>query len=278
MGMTFDHVKLSRSHQRVADYILKNIEGIPFMVEEDIASACEVSVSTVSRFWAEIDCRNLKEFKHRVKKEGLVSPSLKLQVAFERMEEQGSAAAQMLDTLHYVQQTAERLSQHEFDKAVRALVEASTIHVYGPGSAHSLATLLEFRLTRFGNRVRMIEHGGHELLESLIHMRTGDAVVLFGFVAESPELATLLDYAAQCGCRTLLITDLAVSDMRQKADIALYSARGEVWEFHSMAAPLILLESLIVAVGKSQEQRALRHSEQLHRLRRQYSKWLPKRL
>ncbi len=278
MGLTFDHVKLSRSHQRVADYILKNIEGIPFMVEEDIASACEVSVSTVSRFWAEIDCRNLKEFKHRVKKEGLVSPSLKLQVAFERMEEQGSAAAQMLDTLHYVQQTAERLDQHEFDKAVRALVEAGTIHVYAPGSARSLATLLEFRLTRFGNRIRMIEHGGHELLESLIHMRNGDTLVLFGFVAESPELATLFDYATQCGCRTLLITDLAVSDMRQKADITLYSARGEVWEFHSMAAPLILLESLIVAVGKSQEQRALRHSEQLHRVRRQYSKWLPKRV
>lgn len=276
--LTFDHVQLSRSHQRVADYILKNIDGIPFMVEEDIASACAVSVSTVSRFWAEIECRNLKEFKHRVQKEGLVSPSRKLQSAFDRMDEQGSAAAQMMDSTEYIRQTADRLEQKDIDLAVRFLSEAGTIHIYGPGSARALASLLEFRLTRFGNRVRTIDYGGHELLESFIHMRSGDAVVLFGFVAESPELASLLEYTHEIGCRTILITDLTVSEMRKKADIALYTARGEVWDFHSMAAPLILLETLIVAVGKSQEQLAIKQGEKLHRLRRQYSKWLPKKV
>ncbi|MEW4371706.1 MurR/RpiR family transcriptional regulator [Paenibacillus kandeliae] len=278
MGLTFDHVKLSRSHQRVADYILKHIDGIPFMVEEDIASACEVSVSTVSRFWAEIECRNLKEFKNRVKKEGLISPTRKLQSAFERLEEQGSTTAQIMDTVDYLQQTADRLEQKEFDRAVRMLTEANTIHIYAPGSARALAELLQFRLTRFGNRVRTMDYGGHEILEYLIHLRTGDAVVMFGFVSESPEMATLFDYARQCGCHIILLTDLVVSDMRQKADVALYTARGEVWEFHSMAAPLVMLEALIVAVGKSQEQKAMRHGEELHRLRRQYSKWLPKRV
>ncbi|WP_458120045.1 MurR/RpiR family transcriptional regulator [Paenibacillus sp. Z6-24] len=278
MELTFASNRLSRSHQRVADYIIKNIEGIPFMVEEDIAAACKVSVSTVSRFWAEIECRNLKEFKHRVQKEGLVSPSRKLQSAFDRMEEQGNASAQIMDTTVYLQQTADRLEQDVFNRAVQYLVEADTVHIYGPGSARSLAVLLEFRLNRFGNHVRMMDYGGHELLGSFIHMKAGDAVVLFGFVAESPELASLLDYAREAGCYTILVTDLAVSDMRQKADVALYTARGEVWEFHSMAAPLVLLETLIVAVGKSQEQEALHRSEELHRLRQQYGKWLPKQV
>ncbi|MBD3921315.1 MurR/RpiR family transcriptional regulator [Paenibacillus sp. PR3] len=275
----FGSYKLTRGHRLIADYISKNLDDIPFMVEEDLAAACQVSVSTVSRFWIEVGSKNMKEFKQKLKDEVIMSPSRKLQSAFSKMEEQkGAAAASVMAPTEYLRQSADRLDQTSFQAAADLLAEAGMVHIYGPGSAECLTALLDFRLTRFGVYVKRIARGGHELFEDIVHMHPGDVIALFGFVAESPEMVVLLDAAKQRGCKTLLVTDLAVSPMLEKADIVLYTARGQQWEFHSMVAPIAVMEALIVAVGKQREQQALANSEELHRLRRQYQKWLPKKV
>lgn len=277
MELTFENRKLTRGHQRIADYISKHMEDIPFMVEEDIASACDVSISTVSRFWAEVNCKNLKEFKQKVKDELLLSPSQKLQSAFSKMNEEDAAASLWVGA-DYLQQTADRLAQEAFDQAARLLREAGTVYVYGPGSAESLVALADFRLSRFGMRVTRLDRGGHELFNRLVHVQPQDVILIFGFVSESPELAVLLDDAKERGYRTLLVTDLLVSPMLDKATVTLYTARGQLWEFHSMVAPVALLETLIVAVGKQMEEQAVAGSEALHELRKKYHKLLPKRI
>lgn len=276
--MLFDETKLTRGHQRIADYISKNMDDVPFMVEENIAAACGVSISTVSRFWAEVGSKNLKEFKQRVKDEALLSPARKLQSAFDKVGGGSGAAANVLGVAEYLQQSADRLEQASFDAAVGLLAEAGTVHIYGPGSAECLTALMDFRLSRFGADVRRLDRGGHELFESMVPIKPQDVIVIFGFVSESPEMAVLLDFAQDRGCRTLLITDLAVSSMLTKATISLFTARGQLWEFHSMVAPIAVIEALIVAVGKEREQAALAGSEELHRLRRKYAKVLPKRV
>ncbi|GAA3412047.1 MurR/RpiR family transcriptional regulator [Paenibacillus hodogayensis] len=277
MELTFESKELSRGHRRIADYISKHMEELPFMVEEDLAAACQVSTSTVSRFWAEVGCKNLKEFKQKVKDEIFLSPSQKLQSAFSKMNEE-DAAASLLIGVDYLQQTAERLSQESFERAASMLREAGTVYIYGPGSSASLAALIDFRLTRFGIRVSHLSRGGHELFDRLVHVQPQDVMLIFGFVTESPELAVLLDHAGSKGCKTLLITDLVISEMVEKATVTLYTARGQLWEFHSMVAPIALLETLIVKVGKQMEEHAVAVSEELHELRRKYQKLLPKRV
>ncbi|MBY9080252.1 MurR/RpiR family transcriptional regulator [Paenibacillus sp. HN-1] len=278
MNTLFEGRKFSRGHQRIADYITKHIEDIPLMVEEDLAQACQVSTSTVSRFWAEIGSRNLKDFKQKVRGEQLSSSARKLQSAFDKLGEGQGAGASVLETAEYLRQTADHLEEGDFEEAAETLGSAASVHLYGPGSADCLAALMDFRLTRFGVSVRRISRGGHELLENLLHVGEKDVIVIFGFVAESPEIAALLDYAKECGCRTLLITDLAVSGMLEKADHVLYTARGQLWEFHSMVAPIALIETLIVAVGKRRERQAFANGEELNRLRQKYRKWLPKQV
>jgi DNA-binding MurR/RpiR family transcriptional regulator len=276
MDLTFADRKFSRAHQRIADYISKNLDDIPYLVEDDLAKACQVSISTVSRFWAEIGARSLKDFRQRVKDEVLLSPVRKLQSAFDKPD--NGAESNLMAGADYLRQSAERLEQEAFDKAANLLGSAGTVYVYAPGSAECLAALMDFRLTRFGVRIRRLTRGGHELFDSLIQIDKQDTIVLFGFVSESPEIKVLFEFAKERGCSTLLVTDLAVSDMLDKADVTLYTARGQLWEFHSMVAPIAVVEALGVAVGKQREQVALANGEELHRLRRQYQKWLPKRV
>ena len=91
------------------------------------------------------------------------------------------------------------------------------------------------------------------------------------FSSTSAETKIILDYAKQVSFQTILITDFIVSEAIEEADIVLYSYRGQMWEFHSMVAPTVLVESLIVGVGMENKESSLEKLENLHKLRKKYT-------
>ncbi|MBW7454069.1 MurR/RpiR family transcriptional regulator, partial [Paenibacillus sepulcri] len=61
--------------------------------------------------------------------------------------------------------------------------------------------------------------------------------------------------------------DAMVSELVDLADAVLYTCRGESGEFHSMVAPVALVDSLTVAMAKQDEERALASLHRLYDLR-----------
>ena len=57
-------------------------------------------------------------------------------------------------------------------------------------------------------------------------------------------------------------------------DIFLYADRGKKGEFHSMIAPLFLMESLIIEIGK--DEKSFSHVEILSDIRKAYKEDLPR--
>ena len=73
-----------------------------------------------------------------------------------------------------------------------------------------------------------------------------------------------------------MITDLLVSEMIDRSDIVLYTARGELWEFHSMVAPIAMVETLIVGIAKRNEEKFLKKLKDIHLLRKRYESFIPR--
>ncbi|MNE60860.1 hypothetical protein D3C80_1560350 [compost metagenome] len=86
----------------------------------------------------------------------------------------------------------------------------------------------------------------------------------------------IVQHAKEQGYRTLLITDRLISDFSDQTDIALFASRGETWEFHSMIAPTFLIENLIIAVGKRNQEAHLHKLDELNKLRKKYGSELPR--
>ena len=276
--LKFSEKKFSKNHKKIANYIMQNIDMVPFMVEKDLAKECKVSTSSVSRFWEAIDFKNFKEFKEYLKEQSSFSPAAKIETAFEKMDSYNVIAEAVMSGSNYLKQTIDKLDGTDFQNIALAINKCRTLHIYGPGPSICLSSLLQFRLKRFGIEVKMLTSSGHELYEDLIHIKSEDVILIFGFVHESPEIKVLFDLAEKLNCKTVLITDLMVSSMLHKASFTLYAARGELWEFHSMLAPLALIENIIVAVGKERKEKSLNNLERLHELRNRYQKILPKKV
>lgn len=267
--------QMSKSQQKIANFIMKSYERVPFYTEEDIASRAGVSIATVSRFWKVIGYDNLKSFKRYLQEAQYATPALKLQQVLERTE-QDVVREMIASAADNLRETAGRISPEAFDRAVEALDGAERIFVHGAGAAHCLTSLLQFRLNRIGIHVQIMAQSGHELLESLVHAGPGDVVLFFGFVRKSPEATVILDHASEAGYRTILVTDLLLSDMIDDSDIVLQVDRGDADAFHSLTAPMAVIESLSVSLAGRRGDRAIDKLKQLHSLRKQYAALLPK--
>lgn len=259
--------KLSKSHQKIADFISKNQDQIPFLTEEDIAVHCHVSIATVSRFWKAIDYQNFKDFKKWLKTESLATPELKMKIAYEKHDD-SDVQRLMTASIHYLEQSAVTIESEHFYTVAKKLKEARKIYIFGSGSASCLSELLSFRLSRLGMDVQILPKSEHELFEYMMHMDSSATIVLFGFVQSSPEIRVLLDHACSTDIHTLLITDLMVSPMLQQADDSFYVERGERYEFHSMVAPIALIESFVLTIGRMSGEKGLEKLKNLHHLRK----------
>jgi len=267
--------QMSKSQQKIADFLLKSTEHIPFYTEEDIARKSGVSISTVSRFWTIIGFDNLKAFKKHLQEAQYSTPAIKMKQVLDKTEL--NVVFQMITSAQSnLSETMQRTSLDAFNEAVAALYEAKRIFIHGHGSAACLAQLFQFRLNRIGIQVHIMAESGHALLESLVHAGEGDVVLFFGFVRKSPEAAVIIEHAAIAGYKTILVTDLLLSDMIDGSDIVLQVDRGERDAFHSLVAPMAIIDSLSISLAGRLGDQAMRKLQLLHDIRKQYSALLPK--
>ncbi|WP_080843723.1 MurR/RpiR family transcriptional regulator [Cytobacillus gottheilii] len=273
----FTKQQLSKSQQIIADYIQKNIDNVPFMTELDISKACGTSVATVSRFWSAVGFQNLKDFKQYIKSAvNQVTPASKVEASL-RKYENGYTPFMLDSALHYLSDTKKHLADQSFQQSIGKIANAENIHLFGAGSSVSLVSLFAFRLKRFNSNVYTFNSSGHEIFEDMIHMKKGDVLFLFGFVQASVEINVLLDYAKKKEICTILMTDMLVSPLLEQATYTLYTSRGDVGEFHSMVAPIALIESIVVNVGKHMGDQALDKLHELHQIRKDYHDRLPRK-
>jgi DNA-binding MurR/RpiR family transcriptional regulator len=276
--LEMDLESMSKSQQAIANYVAGALQHIPYCTEEDIAVAVGVSTATVSRFWRSIGYPNLKAFKKSLLQNEHATPARKMKSILSKIEhEEADIVTEMMGIASAnVEETSKRVEREQFEQAVEAIDRVSTLYVFGTGASVCLTELLKFRMNRLGVRVIGMAGSGSELLESLAQAGDGDTVLMFGFVRRSPELTVLLEQSREAGYTTVLVTDLLVSDMLAQSDIVLQLDRGELEGFHSMTAPVALIDALTVGLTKRRGREALDKLDKLHGLRKRYAAQLPK--
>ncbi|MDQ6422186.1 MurR/RpiR family transcriptional regulator [Paenibacillus sp. LHD-117] len=272
---------LSRSQQAIANYIAGALQRIPYCTDEEIAEKVGVSTATVSRFWRAIGYQNLKDFKKALQQagqSGQATPARKMEHILNKVEHiEADIVGELIEIASSnLAETAKRVERGQFVGASEALHAARKIYLHGGGAASFLTELLAFRLERIGLETQRLAASGSELLEGLMHAGSEDCVVLFGFVKRTPELTVLLDHRREAGYRTVLITDLLLSDMLEESDYVLQLDRGKLEGFHSMTAPVAIVEALTVAVTQRRGREGMDKLEKLHALRKRYAAQLPK--
>lgn len=271
-----DKNHLSPGQLKIADFIERHPEDMLFMTEREIADRIGTSVATVSRFWRAIGSDNAKSFKLKLREHADATPALKLEKTMSGLDAASLPAKMLEQSIHHLEQTAAHIRPQALERTAELIASARRLYIHAPGPSLALGELMAYRLNRFGLSVRLTAGSGHELLESLAHLQAEDVIFAFSFTRMLPETEVILDCSRRIGAASVLVTDREELTYGVSAREAFCVSRGEVGEFHSMMAPLLLVEQLILGIGLRDQERMLGKLDTLAELRDRYADKLPR--
>lgn len=262
---------LSKSHQRIASFLLTSHDEATFLTAADLARRIGVSEATVVRFATAIGYDDFPALRRQLQQlyRNQVTPASRLQHKLAELAgSQGHILAKVLDMeIQYLAEASHSVAPADFDRAVEILLGARRVFVYAGGPSAILAYLLELRLRRFGIFTLAMTESGRNLIEKLQLLEGTDALVVAGFHHLNRELCVVTEHAHAIGCRTILLTDILGAALRDRVDVVLAARRGPVSTFHSLTVPMAIMNALILAVAMARPEESLAALDRMQGLR-----------
>ena len=94
---------------------------------------------------------------------------------------------------------------------------------------------------------------GSEMFEQILNIGEGDAMVAISFPRYSKRIIKAVDYAKAAGADVIAITDSAMSPIAAGADQTLLAKSDMASFVDSLAAPLSIINALVVAVARKKQ-------------------------
>ena len=269
--------KLSKSHRRIAECIVTHYDKVVFMTASRLGEYVGVSESTVVRFAAALGYSGYPQLQKALQE--LIRHRLTASQRFEMTSDMDHA--QVLNKvlkadIQNIRATLDELDISAFEKAVDRIIEARSIYVLGLRASAPIAEFLAHYLKFIFPNVRVVTSGISDVFEQLARIDEGDLLIGISFPRYTSRTVEAMEFAQSRGASLIAITDGPLSPLHSAADVCLM-ARSDMASFvDSFAAPLSLINALIVALGQRRRQEVTDYFNNMERIWSDYDVYLAK--
>lgn len=262
-----NYMTFSKGQRRIADFILSSYDDAAFMTAAKLGEAAGVSESTVVRFAYSIGLDGYPELQqalHELVRHRLTSVQ-RVRLA-ENIPQQDLIKTVLTSDMNNIRATIEMLDNATFQGAISAILGARRIYVIGVRSAMALAQFLTYYLDYVCDNVIFVNGAVQDIQERMLRISNEDVCFGITFPRYSTRTVEAMKYAKARGAKLIALTDLPTSPVAAFADHTL-CARSDMASFaDSLAAPLSLINAIIVAVGQSRRDATYQHLTQLEQV------------
>ena len=265
---------LSKSHKRIADYILQNYEKAAFLTAARLGEETGISVSTVVRFATHMGYEGYPEFQEALQEtvKGKLTSTQRMKVAEPRLQGANLLETTMRRDMDMIKETLANISQEDFDGAARAINEATQIYIIGERSAASLASFMYFYFRQVYSEVRLITtNSSSEMFEELFRVGPDDVCIVATFPRYSTSVYKMALYAHEKGAKLVAITDNSHAPIASIADHLLIARSTMASYIDSLVAPLSLINALILSASGGRRDDAMENFSELEKVWQKYN-------
>ena len=249
-----DHMhSFSKGQKLIARYIEEHYDKVAFMTASKLGATVGVSESTVVRFAAELGYSGYPAMQKALQEiiRGKLTSVQRIQVSQDQITGDDILAAVMQRDMDSIHTAIEQVDREEFQRAVELLLNAQHIYILGVRSSSFLAGYLNFYFhLLFKNVIYVQNTAAGEIYEQMIHIGPGDVMVGISFPRYSNMGIHAMQLAHDRGADVVAITDSQMSPLYPLATAALLVRCEALAYVDSLAAPLSLMNALILAVGR----------------------------
>lgn len=264
----------SKGQRRIAAYILDEYDKAAFMTASKLGKTVGVSESTVVRFAVELGYDGYPEMQKALQEMVLnrLTAVQRMGVTNNRIGDQDVVSMVLQADADKLRQTNDLLDRKAFHASVAAIAKAKRIYVLGVRSAAVLVNFLGYYLNFMFDNVQIITTSGTgEMFEKLVNVGAQDVVIAFSFPRYSTSTAAAAQYCRSVGATVIGLTNSQMSPLGQNCDHILIAKSDMVSLVDSLAAPLSVVNALIVALAAGREKELSRTFDTLERIWEEYN-------
>lgn len=249
--------QFSKGQKRIAAYILDNYDKAAFMTASKLGATAQVSESTVVRFATELGYEGYPAMQKDLQEiiRGKLTSIQRIQASDDQMTDTDILGTVMQRDMNSIHTAIEQVDRAEFNRVVDKLVHAEHIYLLGVRSSSFLSGYLNFYFHLLFKNVTLVQNfSAGEIFEQMLRIGPGDVLVGISFPRYSKMTENAVHFARDRGAEVIAITDSQRSPLYKLASASLLVRSDMISMVDSMAAPLSLLNALIVAVGRQKRE------------------------
>ncbi len=244
--------KMSKSHKLISAYILKSGEIAAYLTATKLGVEVGVSESTVVRYAIELGFSGYPEFQSELQQSlrSKLTSVQRIGVADNRFSD-GNVLSNVLSAdMNNIKDSLANIDEVSFNEAVETICSAKNIFLIGIRSSSMLADFLHHYLGYVFDNVKMLfSNSTDELFEQIFRISEGDVLIAISFPRYSSRTKLAAEFAKKKGAKVIAITDGESSPIARYADSKLFAKSDMASFVDSLAAPLSIINALIVAIG-----------------------------
>ncbi len=243
--------KMSKSHKKVATFILDHYEQAAFMTAAKLGATVGISESTVVRFAYCLGYEGYPEFQEALAEwvKNKLNSVQKIGAKYGKSTQSEILTAVLTADMENISSTIEHVDPQAFETAVETILNAEHVYIIGIRSCEPLARFLYFYLNMIrGNVFLLASTSTSEIFEQMIRIDEKDAMVGISFPRYSMRTLKAMEFANDRNAKVISITDTIHSPMCLYSSCNLMAKSEMVSIVDSLAAPLSLINALVVAL------------------------------
>ena len=140
-------------------------------------------------------------------------------------------------------------------EAIRMLDGANSIYVIGQGRAFPVAAYLAYGLIRLEYRCHLLDSVGGMLPQQVATIGIDDLLVAVSFAGYNRPVVDAVSDARIRNVPVLAVIDSMASSLARNSSLHIVVGDTEVHRFRPLTAPIVLAQSLIIALGYCRDAR-----------------------
>ena len=258
--------KMSKSHKKLATFVIDHYEQAAFMTAAKLAKAVGVSEATVVRFAYALDYEGYPEFQEALAEwvKNKLNSVQTIGAKYGNSTQSEILTSVLSSDIQKIEDTIEHADPQAFEAAVDIIINAKHIYIIGLRSCKPLAEFLRFYLNMIRGDVYLLDSTStSETFEQMLRINEKDAVIGISFPRYSMRTLKAMEMANDKNAKVITITDTIHSPMCLYSSCNLLARSDMVSIVDSLVAPLSLINALVVALCLKKPEEVRKNLESL---------------
>lgn len=251
---------LAPTSRRIADYVLEHGDDVVHMSVTEVAERTRASEGAVIKLCKQIGATGFQQLKISLAQD-LVQPTEFIHEDLQRDDDVATVVQKIFHSgVSALTDTLAVLDPASMAEAVKLLLEAERIEIYGIGSAAPIAEDAYYRLLRIGLNAKVVIDSHIQAISASL-CGPEVAVLTVSHSGSTVETVAAMRLAREAGAGTICITNLGKSPIQAYSDVILSTnARETKFRTEAMTsriAQLCIVDALIACLALANHDEAV---------------------